>query len=137
AVLQVNFRGSTGFGKKFLNAGNREWGRKMHDDLIDAANWAVKQGYADPRKVAIMGGSYGGYAALVGATFTPDTFACAVSVVGPSNLVTLLKSIPPYWAPMKKMFAVRVGDLEDKKVLESRSPVFKADKMKIPMLIPP
>src|SRR5215203_3930120 len=82
----------------------------MHDDLIDAVNWAVKEGYADPKKVAIMGWSYGGYAALVGATFTPDTFACAVSVVGPSNLVTLLASVPPYWEPLKKMFALRVED---------------------------
>ena len=101
AVLQVNFRGSTGFGKKFLNAGNREWAGKMHDDLLDAVDWAVKQGYADPKKVAIMGGSYGGYATLVGLTFTPDVFACGVDIVGPSNLVTLLKSIPPYWEPMK------------------------------------
>jgi dipeptidyl aminopeptidase/acylaminoacyl peptidase len=136
AVLQVNYRGSTGFGKKFLHAGDREWAGKMHDDLIDAVNWAVKQGYADPKKVAIFGGSYGGYAALVGATFTPDTFCCAVSVVGPSNLVTLLKSIPPYWEPMKKLFAVRVGDLEkEEEFLKSRSPLFKADKIKVPMLI--
>lgn len=135
AVLQVNFRGSTGFGKKFLHAGDREWAGKMHDDLLDAVKWAVTEGYADPKKVGIMGGSYGGYAALVGATFTPDTFACAVSVVGPSNLVTLLKSIPPYWEPLQKLFSVRVGDLEDTKFLESRSPLFKADRIKIPMLI--
>jgi dipeptidyl aminopeptidase/acylaminoacyl peptidase len=135
AVLQVNFRGSTGFGKKFLHAGDREWAGKMHDDLLDAVAWAVKEGYADEKKVAIYGGSYGGYAALVGATFTPDTFACAISVVGPSNLVTLLKSIPPYWEPLKKMFTVRVGDLEDPKFLEARSPLFKADRIKIPMLI--
>jgi dipeptidyl aminopeptidase/acylaminoacyl peptidase len=135
AVLQVNYRGSTGFGKKFLHAGDREWARKMHDDLIDAVDWMVKQGYADSKKVAIMGGSYGGYAALVGATFTPETFACAVSVVGPSNLVTLLKSIPPYWEPMKKLFAVRVGELEDEAFLKSRSPLFKCDRIKIPMLI--
>jgi dipeptidyl aminopeptidase/acylaminoacyl peptidase len=133
AVLQVNYRGSTGFGKKFTHAGDREWAGKMHDDLIDAVNWAVKKGYADKNKVAIYGGSYGGYAALVGATFTPDVFACAVSVVGPSNLVTLLKSIPPYWEPMKKQFALRVG--EGEKFLKSRSPLFKADKIKIPMLI--
>jgi dipeptidyl aminopeptidase/acylaminoacyl peptidase len=133
AVLQVNYRGSTGFGKKFVDAGNRQWAAKMHDDLIDAVEWAVKQGYADPKKVAIMGGSYGGYAALVGATFTPDTFACAISIVGPSNLVTLLASVPPYWEPLKKMFALRVG--EDEKFLKSRSPLFKADKIKIPMMI--
>jgi dipeptidyl aminopeptidase/acylaminoacyl peptidase len=134
-VLQVNYRGSTGFGKKFLHAGDREWARKMHDDLLDGMDWVVKQGIADPKKVGIMGGSYGGYAALVGATFTPDTFACAVSVVGPSNLVTLLKSIPPYWEPMKKLFAVRVGELEDEAFLKSRSPLFKCDRIKIPMLI--
>jgi dipeptidyl aminopeptidase/acylaminoacyl peptidase len=135
AVLQVNYRGSTGFGKKFVEAGNREWARKMHDDLIDAVRWAVKEGYSDPKKVAIMGGSYGGYAALVGAAFTPDEFCCAVSIVGPSNLVTLLKSIPPYWEPMKKIFAVRVGEPDDEKFLKERSPLFRADKIKIPMLI--
>jgi dipeptidyl aminopeptidase/acylaminoacyl peptidase len=136
AVLSVNYRGSTGFGKKFLHAGDREWAGKMHDDLIDAVHWAVKKGYADPKEVAIFGGSYGGYAALVGATFTPDVFACAVDIVGPSNLVTLFKSIPPYWAPMKKLFAVRVGDPEkDEAFLKSRSPLFKADRIKIPMLI--
>ncbi len=136
AVLEVNYRGSTGFGKKFLHAGDREWAGKMHDDLIDAVNWAVKQGYADPKRVAIFGGSYGGYAALVGVTFTPDVFACAVDIVGPSNLVTLLKSIPPYWEPMKKMFAVRVGDIEkEEEFLRSRSPLFKADRIKVPLLI--
>jgi dipeptidyl aminopeptidase/acylaminoacyl peptidase len=136
AVLEVNYRGSTGFGKKFLHAGDREWAGKMHDDLIDAVNWAVKEGHADQKKVAIYGGSYGGYAALVGATFTPDVFCCAVDIVGPSNLVTLMKSIPPYWEPLKKIFAVRVGDLEkEEDFLKSRSPLFKADKIKIPMLI--
>jgi dipeptidyl aminopeptidase/acylaminoacyl peptidase len=136
AVLQVNYRGSTGFGKKFLHAGDREWAGKMHDDLIDAVNWAVKRGIADPKRVAIFGGSYGGYAALVGATFTPDVFACAVDIVGPSNLVTLLRSIPPYWEPLKKLFSVRVGDIEkEEDFLKSRSPLFKADQIKIPLLI--
>jgi dipeptidyl aminopeptidase/acylaminoacyl peptidase len=136
AVLQVNYRGSTGFGKKFLHAGDRQWAARMHDDLIDAVNWAVRKGDTDPKKVAIYGGSYGGYAALVGASFTPDVFACAVSVVGPSNLVTLLKSIPPYWEPMRKLFALRVGDVEkEPKFLESRSPLFRAEKIKIPLLI--
>jgi dipeptidyl aminopeptidase/acylaminoacyl peptidase len=136
AVLEVNFRGSAGFGKKFLHAGDRQWAGKMHDDLIDAVNWAVKEGYADPKRVAIYGGSYGGYAALVGATFTPDTFACAVDIVGPSNLLTLLHSIPPYWEPMRRMFAVRVGDPEkDEEYLRSISPLFKADRIKIPLLI--
>lgn len=136
AVLSVNYRGSTGFGKKFLHAGDREWAAKMHDDLIDAVNWAVQQGIADPKQVAIYGGSYGGYAALVGATYTPDTFACAISVVGPSNLITLLKSIPPYWEPMKKLFTVRVGDIDkEEEFLKSRSPLFKANQIRIPMMI--
>jgi dipeptidyl aminopeptidase/acylaminoacyl peptidase len=136
AVLSVNYRGSTGFGKAFLNAGNREWAGKMHDDLIDAVDWVIKQGVADPKRVAIFGGSYGGYAALVGATFTPDKFACAVDIVGPSNLVTLIRSIPPYWRPMLKLFAVRVGDVErEEEFLKERSPLFKADRIKIPILI--
>ena len=136
AVLSVNYRGSAGFGKKFLHAGDRQWGAKMHDDLIDACNWVVKQGHADPKRIAIYGGSYGGYAALVGAAFTPDYFRCAVDIVGPSNLVTLLKSIPPYWTPIKKTFALRVGDPDkDEDFLKSRSPLFKADKIKIPLLI--
>jgi dipeptidyl aminopeptidase/acylaminoacyl peptidase len=136
AALEVNYRGSTGFGKKFLHAGDRQWAGKMHDDLLDAVDWAVKEGHADKKRVAIYGGSYGGYAALVGATFTPDVFACAIDVVGPSNLVTLLKSIPPYWEPMRKLFAVRVGDLEkEEDFLTSISPLYKADRIKIPMLI--
>lgn len=136
ACLQVNYRGSTGFGKNFVNAGNREWGAKMHDDLIDAVNWAVAEGIADPKRVVIYGGSYGGYAALVGAAFTPDVFAAAVDIVGPSNIITLLNSIPPYWAPALAMFRLRVGDKEtEKEFLESRSPLFKADQIKIPMLI--
>ncbi len=135
-VLQVNFRGSTGFGKKFLNAANREWAGKMHDDLVDAVRWAINKGYADPRRVAIYGGSYGGYATLVGLTFTPDLFACGIDVVGPSSILTLLASIPPYWAPVKSQFIQRVGDPEkDKAFLESRSPLFKADRIKKPLLI--
>jgi dipeptidyl aminopeptidase/acylaminoacyl peptidase len=110
AVLSVNFRGSTGFGKQFLNAGNREWAGKMHDDLLDAVNWAVDAKIAQKDKVAIMGGSYGGYATLVGLTFTPETFACGVDIVGPSNIVTLLKTTPKYWAPMLQIFKDRVGD---------------------------
>jgi dipeptidyl aminopeptidase/acylaminoacyl peptidase len=136
AVLQVNYRGSTGYGKKFLNAGNREWAGKMHDDLIDAVNWLVKRGVADPKKIAIAGGSYGGYATLVGLAFTPDTFACGVDIVGPSNLVSLLKTIPPYWGPMKSLFAKRVGDLEkEEDFLKERSPLFRVDKIKAPLLI--
>jgi dipeptidyl aminopeptidase/acylaminoacyl peptidase len=136
AVLQINFRGSTGYGKAFVNAGDREWAGKMHADLIDGKNWAVKQGYADGRKVCIMGGSYGGYATLVGVTFTPDEFACGVDIVGPSNLVTLLSTIPPYWTPVKSLFKKRVGDLEtEQEFLKSRSPLFRADQIKAPLLI--
>ncbi|MCS6864811.1 MAG: S9 family peptidase [Gemmataceae bacterium] len=136
AVLQVNFRGSSGYGKQFLNAGNREWGGKMHQDLLDAKNWLVQEGIADPKKVAIMGGSYGGYATLVGLAFTPDEFACGVDIVGPSNIITLLKTIPPYWAPLKALFAKRVGDIEkDEEFLKERSPLFKADKITKPLLI--
>jgi dipeptidyl aminopeptidase/acylaminoacyl peptidase len=136
AVLQVNFRGSRGFGKKFLHAGDREWAGKMHDDLVDAVQWAVREQIADPKRVAIFGASYGGYAALVGATFTPDLFTCAVDMVGPSNLVTLMQSIPPYWTPMRKLFALRVGDVDhEQDFLRSRSPLFRADRIKIPVLI--
>lgn len=136
ACLQVNFRGSTGYGKKFLNAGNREWGAKMHDDLVDAVEWAVGEGIADAEKVAIYGGSYGGYAALVGATFTPEVFRCAVDLVGPSNLVTLIESVPPYWQPMIAQFHERVGNPEtEREFLESRSPLFKVDNIKVPLLI--
>jgi dipeptidyl aminopeptidase/acylaminoacyl peptidase len=136
AVLQVNYRGSTGYGKDFLNAGDREWAGRMHDDLLDAKSWAIRERYADPAKVAIMGGSYGGYATLVGLTFTPDEFVCGVDIVGPSNLATLLNSIPPYWAPMRAIFDKRVGHLEtEEEFLRSRSPLFKADRIQVPLLI--
>jgi len=138
AVLSVNFRASTGFGKKFLNAGNREWAGKMHDDLLDAVSWATAQKIADPQKVAIMGASYGGYATLVGLTFTPDVFAAGVDIVGPSNLVTLLSTIPPYWKPQIELFAARVGDNrtdDGRKFLESRSPLTRVDKIARPLLI--
>jgi len=136
AVLQVNFRGSTGYGKAFLNAGNRQWAATMHDDLIDGVNWLVKQGIADPEKIAIMGGSYGGYATLVGLTYTPDVFAAGVDIVGPSNLVTLMKSIPPYWAPLLANMYHRVGNLEtEEEFLKSRSPLFFVDKIQKPLLI--
>lgn len=136
AVLQVNFRGSTGYGKDFLNAGNREWGAKMHDDLIDAVQWLIQEGVADRNKIAIMGGSYGGYATLAGLTFTPETFACGVDIVGPSNLITLMESIPPYWKPMMAMFSNRVGDLESEpEFLKARSPLFYADQIQKPLLI--
>jgi dipeptidyl aminopeptidase/acylaminoacyl peptidase len=135
AVLQVNYRGSTGFGKAFTNAGNREWAARMHEDLVDAVRWAIEAGYADPNRVAIMGGSYGGYAALVGLTFTPELFVCGVDVVGPSNLQTLLDSIPPYWEPLKAQFIRRVGDPDDPAFLRSRSPLFFADRIVRPLLI--
>jgi dipeptidyl aminopeptidase/acylaminoacyl peptidase len=138
AVLQVNFRGSTGFGKGFTNAGNGEWGKKMHDDLLDAVNWAVQQGVADPKKVAIMGGSYGGYATLAGLTFTPETFACGVDIVGPSNLVTLLSTVPPYWESFRKQLIQRMGDPDTeagKAWLKERSPLTHADRIVKPLLI--
>jgi dipeptidyl aminopeptidase/acylaminoacyl peptidase len=135
-VLQVNFRGSTGYGKAFINAGNRQWAATMHDDLIDAVNWLSKQGIADPEKVAIMGGSYGGYATLVGLTFTPEVFAAGVDIVGPSNLVTLMKSIPPYWAPLLANMYHRVGNLEtEEEFLKERSPLFFVDRIQKPLLI--
>jgi len=138
AVLSVNFRGSTGFGKAFLNAGNREWGAKMHDDLVDAVQWAIDNGIADPDRICISGGSYGGYATLVGLTFTPELFACGVDIVGPSNLVTLLESIPPYWEPQVELFAARVGDHrtpEGREFLLSRSPLTYVDRIQRPLLI--
>lgn len=138
AVLSVNFRGSTGFGKNFINASNLEWAGTMHDDLIDAVDWAIEGKVADPDRVAIMGGSYGGYATLVGLTFTPDKFACGVDIVGPSNLVTLLNSIPPYWGPMRSIFTTRMGDdqtEEGRALLESRSPLNFVDNITKPLLI--
>lgn len=138
AVLSVNYRGSTGFGKKFTSAGDLQWGRKMHDDLLDAVAWAVKQGVTTPDKVAIMGGSYGGYATLAGMTFTPTTFACGVDIVGPSNLFTLLETIPPYWEAGKQQFYQRMGNptTEDgRALLKERSPLFAADKIQRPLLI--
>jgi dipeptidyl aminopeptidase/acylaminoacyl peptidase len=134
--VQVNYRGSTGYGKSFVSAGDREWGAKMHDDLLDAVQYAVDQGWADPDKVAIYGGSYGGYAALVGAAFTPDVFCCAVDIVGPSNLQTLLETIPPYWKPAIAQLYRRVGNPEtDKEFLWSRSPLSRAHDIRIPLLI--
>ncbi|MHC4600709.1 MAG: alpha/beta hydrolase family protein, partial [Planctomycetota bacterium] len=138
ACLQINFRASTGYGKRFLNAGNREWGGKMHDDLIDGVNWAVAEGIADPKRLAIFGWSYGGYAALVGATFTPDVFRCAVAAIGPSNLMTFLRTIPPHWETFKDFLLKRIGDpdkAEDEAFLKSRSPLFHVDRIEIPLLI--
>ena len=138
AVLSVNFRGSTGFGKNFINAGNLEWGAKMHQDLIDAVDWAIANKIADPQKVGIYGGSYGGYSTLVGMTFTPEKFACGVDLFGPSNLVTLLNSIPDYWKPLKAVFTTRVGDpatKEGRALLDQRSPLNFAGQIRKPLLI--
>ncbi|MBX3186047.1 MAG: S9 family peptidase [Labilithrix sp.] len=138
AVLSVNYRGSTGFGKKFVNAADKEWAGKMHTDLLDAVAWAVEAKIAQPSNVAIMGGSYGGYATLVGLTFTPEAFACGVDIVGPSNLVTLLGSIPPYWESEVEQFTKRIGDHrtdDGKKFLESRSPLTRVQSIKRPLLI--
>ena len=136
AVMQVNYRGSTGYGKDFLNAGNREWAGKMHLDLIDGVNWLKQQGISDPDRIAIAGGSYGGYATLVGLTFTPEIFAAGVDIVGPSNLITLLDSIPPYWFAGKPIWDYRLGDTKkDAEFLKSRSPLFFADKIQKPLLI--
>jgi dipeptidyl aminopeptidase/acylaminoacyl peptidase len=138
AVLSVNFRGSTGLGKDFLNAGNLEWGEAMHDDLIDAVEWSVNQGIALRDKVAIMGGSYGGYATLAGLAFTPDVFACGVDIVGPSNLETLLESIPPYWEPQVKQFHERMGNPQTPEglaLLKERSPLHRANAITKPLLI--
>lgn len=138
AVLSVNFRGSTGFGKAFLNAANKQWGLAMHDDLIDAVDWAVAEGIAAADRIAIMGGSYGGYATLAGLTFTPEVFACGVDIVGPSNLETLLSTIPPYWAPLVKIFHERMGDPgteEGLALLRAASPLYKAGQITKPLLI--
>jgi dipeptidyl aminopeptidase/acylaminoacyl peptidase len=138
AVLQPNFRGSTGYGRKFLDAGNLEWGRKMQDDVTWGVKYLVAEGIADPKRVGILGGSYGGYATLAGVAFTPDLYAAAVDIVGPSNLITLMESIPPYWEAARKTFAVRMGDVstaEGKALLAERSPLHSADKIKTPLLV--
>jgi dipeptidyl aminopeptidase/acylaminoacyl peptidase len=139
AAFTMNFRGSTGYGKKFLNAGNKQWGTGfMQHDISDAVKYLVKEGIADPKRVAIYGGSYGGYATLAGVAFTPDLYAAGISYVGPSNIITLLNSIPPYWAPVKKIFAVRVGDMEkpaDLKMLAAQSPLNSATQIKAPLLV--
>jgi dipeptidyl aminopeptidase/acylaminoacyl peptidase len=138
AVLMPNFRGSAGFGKKFIDAGNHEWGRKMQDDVTWGVKYLVAEGIADPKRVGIMGGSYGGYATLAGVAFTPDVYAAAVDIVGPSNLITLFESIPPYWESDRKMFYARVGDPttpEGKALLMERSPLNSAGKIKTPLVV--
>jgi dipeptidyl aminopeptidase/acylaminoacyl peptidase len=138
AVLSVNFRSSTGFGKAFINAGDHEWGGKIMQDQQDAVQWAIAHGIADPRAVAVMGGSFGGYSTLAGLTMFPDTFACGVDIVGPSNLITLLESIPPYWQPMLELFTSRVGDFRTaagRALLTKHSPLTYVDHIRSPLLI--
>jgi len=139
AVLQVNYRGSTGYGKAFYNAAVREFAGKMHADLMDGVAWAVRQGIADPRKVCIYGGSYGGYATLVGVTFTPEAFACAVDYVGPSSLITLVESFPAYWRPFLEgswyRFVGDPGKPDDRKDMFARSPLSRVDRITTPLLI--
>ncbi len=138
AVLSPNFRASTGYGKKFLNAGNNQWGEKMQDDITWGVKYLISEGIADSTKIGIMGGSYGGYAVLAGLAFTPNVYACGVSIVGPSNLITLLNSIPPYWEAGRKIFHVRMGDPtnpEGKAQLERQSPLNSATKIKAPLMV--
>jgi dipeptidyl aminopeptidase/acylaminoacyl peptidase len=138
AVLSVNYRGSTGFGKAHTNAGDGEWGRKMHEDLLDAVQWAVRSGIALPDKVAIMGGSYGGYAALAGLALTPKAFACGVSVVGPSNLISFIEAAPSYWDPHLRTYSSRVGDVDTvpgRRMLTERSPLTHVQKIERPLLV--
>jgi len=137
--LSVNYRGSTGFGKAFIEAATHEFAGKMHDDLIDAVDWAVAKGIADPDKVAIFGSSYGGYATLVGLTFTPDRFACGVDISGASNLAKLIESFPDYWGPSLNIsWYPRVGDprtVDGRELLMSRSPITKVDAIEKPLII--
>ena len=138
AVLQPNFRASTGYGKKFLNAGNNEWGQKMQDDLTWGVKYLVAEGIADPKRVGIMGGSYGGYATLAGVTYTPDLYSAAVAIVAPSNLETLLQSIPPYWESIRTIFYKRMGDpntAEGLAQMKRQSPLYSADKIKTPLFV--
>ena len=138
AVLQPNFRASTGYGKKFLNAGNNEWGQKMQDDITWGVKYLVGQGIADPKRIGIMGGSYGGYATLAGVTFTPDVYSAAVAIVAPSNLKTLLESVPPYWESIRTVFYKRMGDPntpEGLAQMKRQSPLFSADKIKTPLMV--
>jgi dipeptidyl aminopeptidase/acylaminoacyl peptidase len=139
AVFMPNFRGSTGYGKRYLNAGNKQWGTGgMQNDITDGLMYLVREQITDMKRIGIFGGSYGGYATLAGLAFTPNLYAAGVSYVGPSNLITLLKSIPPYWAPEKRTFALRVGDLnnpEDVKMLEKQSPLNSAKNIKAPLLV--
>lgn len=136
AVLQMNFRGSTGYGKKFWEAGFRQWGLAMQDDITDAVQWAIDEGIADPKWIAIYGGSYGGYAALSALTGTPELYACGISYVGVSNLFTWIAAIPPYWTPYLDMMYEMVGHPErDEEQFRETSPYFNADKIQVPLLV--
>ncbi len=137
-VLQMNFRGSTGYGRKFWEASFGQWGLKMQDDITDGAQWLIKQGIADPKRLGIYGGSYGGYATLAGIAFTPDQYAAAVDYVGVANLFTFMKTIPPYWEPFRQQMYAMVGNPDDPKDnarLAATSPVLHADKIKTPLLV--
>jgi dipeptidyl aminopeptidase/acylaminoacyl peptidase len=137
AVLQVNYRGSSGYGKRFMNLGNKQWGTgSMQHDLTDAVRWAIEKGIADPQRVCIMGGSYGGYAVLAGLAFTPQLYACGVDLVGISNVASFMKSIPPYWQPLRYEWLHRVGNVEGNATLNRRiSPLFHVDKIRAPLFI--
>jgi dipeptidyl aminopeptidase/acylaminoacyl peptidase len=136
AVLQVNYRGSAGFGKKFIDAGDKEWGGKMTDDMIDATDWLTGQGIADPKRFGIYGGSYGGYATLAALAFRPGVYACGIDYVGVANLLTFMQTIPAYWEPSRQILYKRVGNPEtDKDWLRAHSPVFFADKIEAPLFI--
>ena len=136
AVLQMNFRASTGYGRKFTELGYKQWGQTMQNDITDGVKWLIKEGIADPKRVAIYGASYGGYATLAGVTFTPDLYACAVDYVGVSNLLSFMNTIPPYWKPLLDMMHEMIGDPEtDKEMMEKYSPVFHVDQIKAPLFI--
>lgn len=136
AVFQMNFRGSTGYGRRFLEAGYKQWGRAMQDDITDGVEWLKARGISDPKRIAIYGGSYGGYATLAGITYTPDLYACAIDYVGVSNLLTFMQTIPPYWKPMLEMMYEQVGDpVRDREILEACSPALHADRIVAPLFI--
>jgi dipeptidyl aminopeptidase/acylaminoacyl peptidase len=136
AVLQMNFRGSTGYGRNFWKASFKQWGLKMQDDVTDGVNWLVAQGVADKDRVAIYGGSYGGYVTLAGLAFTPDLYRCGVDYVGVSNIFTLMETVPPYWIPMREKFYEMIGDpVKEKELVRKASPLFSADKIKAPLLV--
>lgn len=136
AVLQMNFRGSIGYGKEFWIKGFKQWGKKMQDDITDGVNWLIAEGIADPKRIAIYGASYGGYAVLAGVTFTPDLYACAIDYVGVSNIFTLFETLPPYWEQGRKMMYEMIGNPEtEKDMLTEVSPIFHIDNIKVPLFV--